>query len=548
MGAIRIIVAQVAARLGDVAANCDRACELAARARDWGADLIVFPELFLIGYPPEDLLFAPRLPDKLAAARAQLAQASASTAEGGSVDIVIGSPSFEDGCIYNSALHFSAGKLARIYHKQALPNYGVFDERRYFTPGEEAAIINYRGKRVMLQICEDVWREEAVSEVRLARADLVLTINASPFEYNKLSTRQALVSGLARQTSTAWLYVNLHGSQDDLIFDGASFCVDKFGILAGQAREMAAQLWQLDFVDGEWPQADLLPALDESGRIFQAIAQATRGYVESTGAGRVLIGLSGGVDSALCLALAVAALGVERVTTVIMPYIHTRSISLKDARKQAKKFGVETIELPIHQAVDGVVACLKDSIDWDSEGGQLAMQNIQARCRANLLMALANARGALALNTNNKAELAMGYGTLYGDMAGAYAPLKDLDKQTVYRLARWCNRDGEWIVKRIIDREPSAELAPDQLDSDTLPDYELLDNLVRGYIEQRQSSFDITQAMSGELITSVLTNIDRNEYKRRQAPLGPKITQLAFGRDRRMPIANHWRHGDLDAN
>lgn len=541
-GQIRIIVAQVASRLGEVYANCTCACELIAQARNWNADLIVFPELFLLGYPPEDLLFAPDLPARLRDAEATLAQASAATAQDNGIDIIIGAPSFSNGCVYNSALYFANGALVHRYNKQELPNYGVFDERRYFTSGEDAVVINYGGKRVMLQVCEDSWREQAASHVRMARPDLVITINASPFEYNKLSARRALISGLAMQTGAAWLYVNLYGAQDDLIFDGASFCVDKNGSICGQAREMAAQLWMLDFEDGLWPEAELLPALEEPSRIFQAIALATSNYVRASGAGQVLLGLSGGIDSALCLALAVAALGSEQVTAVIMPYIHTRDISLADARKQAKNLGVKSIELPIHQAVEGVVASLGKSIDWNSASGKLALENIQARCRANLLMALANAQGALVLATSNKSELAMGYGTLYGDMAGAYALLKDLDKQTIYRLARWCNRNQELIVKRIIEREPSAELAPNQLDSDHLPDYELLDHMVRGYIEQRQSGQALTHAASAELVARTLTTIDRNEYKRRQAPLGPKITQLAFGRDRRMPVTNHWQH------
>ena len=540
---IRIVVAQLAARLGDVQANCDLACTVNQHVRSWNVDFIIFPELFLTGYPPEDLLFAADMPQKIAEATKQLAAATApSSTHGPSPTIVIGAPVFANGNIYNSALVFSNGALSNVYHKQALPNYGVFDERRYFTPGKEQTVINYSGKRIMLQICEDLWCEEAASKVRLANADLVIAINASPFEYNKLNTRQALVSRLARQTQTAWLYVNAQGAQDELVFDGSSFCVDRSGMFAGQAREMEAQLWMVESVDGEWPNASLIPSLDISEKIFQVMARALRHYVESTGASQVLLGLSGGVDSAVCLAIAVAALGANRVTAVIMPYIHTRAISTEDALAQAKRMRVDTLELPIHQAVDGIVASLKDTIDWKSEGGKLALQNIQARCRGNLLMALANARGALVLNTSNKTELAMGFSTLYGDLAGAYAPLKDADKHTVYSLARWCNRNTVWILERIISRAPSAELAADQLDSDSLPDYDVLDHLVRGYVEQRQSLKSLEQVADGALVRQVASRIDNNEYKRRQAPIGPKITPIAFGRDRRMPVVNYWVH------
>lgn len=526
--------------VGDIKTNVQkmRAAALDAKAR--GADIVIFPELALIGYPPEDLLLRPSLSDRVKQSMAMLGE--------GIDDIVmiVGYPHVDHHGTFNSAAIIQDGIQKGFYHKQSLPNYGVFDEKRYFDKGNNQVLFDYKGVTIGVLICEDIWQPAPLKKLKEAGADVVVVINASPFEIGKQATRKKLLSAKAAKYGLPLVYVNMVGGQDDLVFDGGSMVVQKDGQVAHEAPSFLAGtvLAKMDVATHTFD-AQNKPALhlSEESQMYQALVVGLRDYVNRSGFKGVLIGLSGGLDSALTLCIAVDALGADKVYAVMMPYQYTSAISLEDAEAQAKRLNVSYTVCPIHDAVVGLRSTLAPLF---SGGGEVGMteQNIQARSRGTILMALSNRFGHMVVNTTNKSEAAVGYGTLYGDMVGGFGALKDVYKTDVYRLAHYRNRleDDPVIPERVILRAPSAELAPDQKDQDSLPSYEVLDGILRLYIEGDKSFADIVSAgYDEEVVAKVLKMVDVNEYKRRQAPFGAKISVRSFGRERRYPIVNNWQ-------
>ena len=541
---MRIVIAQQNFHVGDITANSARVIAACVDAqRLLSADLVVCPELALTGYPPEDLLLRPSLNSRIAAALAEITAAI-------TVPLVVGYPAVRNGCRYNVAGLLLPGQSQPEveYFKQCLPNYRVFDELRYFHPGRDARVFELDGYRFGLTICEDIWHSGPALAAREAGAELLININASPFRRDKHALRIEQVTARAMESGVAVLYANLVGGQDELVFDGGSFAVDASGELIAQGGFFAEALIPLDIhhqagaisLTGE-----RLPVPDEEEGVYRALVLATRDYVQKNGFRGALLGLSGGIDSALTLAVAVDALGPERVAAVMMPYHYTADISIEDAERQARLLGVSYQVLPIEAAVSAFSGILAEP--FAGLAADTTEENLQARCRGVLLMALSNKHGQLVLTTGNKSEVAVGYSTLYGDMAGGFDVLKDVPKTWVYRLARYRNAaaGAEIIPQRVIDRPPSAELAPDQQDQDSLPDYAELDAILERYVELDCSAEAVIRAgFDRATVYRVVGLVDRNEYKRRQAPIGPRVTRRAFGKDRRYPITNGWRPGD----
>lgn len=541
---MRIVIAQQNFHVGDITANSERVIAASADARRLlAADLVVFPELALTGYPPEDLLLRPSLNSRIAAALAAIAAAIA-------VPVVIGYPAVRNGCRYNVAGLLQPGQPEPQleYFKQCLPNYRVFDELRYFHPGREARVFELHGHRIGLTICEDIWHSGPALVAREAGAELLINLNASPFRRDKHGLRVEQVAARATESGLAVVYANLVGGQDELVFDGGSFAVNADGEVVAQGGFFTEALIPLDVyvergrtvISGE-----RLAVPDEQEGVYRALVLATRDYVQKNGFRGALLGLSGGIDSALTLAVAVDALGAERVAAVMMPYHYTSGISIEDAEQQARLLGVDYQVLPIEAAVSAFTGIL--AAPFAGLAPDITEENLQARCRGVLLMALSNKNGWLVLTTGNKSEVAVGYSTLYGDMAGGFDVLKDVPKTWVYRLANYRNRaaGAEIIPQRVIDRPPSAELAPDQKDQDSLPDYVELDAILELYVEQDCSAEAVIRAgFDRDTVYRVVGLVDRNEYKRRQAPIGPRVTRRAFGKDRRYPVTNGWRPGD----
>ncbi len=533
---MKIALAQINTTVGDLPGNADKIIRYALEARNaHAADLVVFPELAVSGYPPEDLLFREGFVDKC---REQLARIAAACAE---IPLLVGCPRRDGHDLYNSAAVLRGGKIESFYDKRCLPNYGVFDEKRYFQSGKNHALFEIAGHKLGITVCEDIWNKEPAADAIMAGARLLLNINASPFHVGKAGERHAALQARCRENQAPVIYLNCVGGQDELVFDGASMVVDRSGAINYQAPAFAEHLGVVEFdksLNILRPQHQPLP--EEDASVYQALVLAIRDYVRKNGFNGVVIGLSGGVDSALVLALAVDALGAEAVEAVMMPSRYTADMSREDAEQLARNLGVNyeviTIEPPFREFLHMLEPVLKGYKPDTTE------ENIQARCRGVLLMAISNKKHRLVLTTGNKSETAVGYATLYGDMVGGYSPLKDLSKGRVYRLCAYRNRDSEVIPQRILERAPTAELAPNQKDQDSLPPYDVLDKLIELYLEQEKSMESIIAAGFDEaVVKDVIKKIDRNEYKRRQAAPGAKITKRAFGRERRYPITNGYK-------
>jgi NAD+ synthase (glutamine-hydrolysing) len=496
--------------------------------------MIVFPELTLCGYPPEDLILRP---DFLIAAEHALHELAAQIQ---GITAIVGFPEKQIGMPYNSAAVIRGGAILSVYRKQALPNYGVFDEKRYFLPGHDSCVFDLQGVPVGLTICEDVWLPGAVERAAEAGAKLVLNINASPYQAGKSRDREAVVRERLAVAGVPLVYANLVGGQDELVFDGASFAMDRKGRVTYRAPEFEEVLAMVEFDCGEsvepLPGEIAEPASPEAS-VYKALVTGIRDYVRKNGFKGAVLGLSGGIDSALTLALAADALGPDQVDAVLMPSRYTADMSIEDARLEAEALGCCYHIIPIEPAFKAFLGMLEDSFrDLPPDTTE---ENIQARCRGIVLMAFSNKTGKILLTTGNKSEMSVGYATLYGDMAGGFAPLKDVPKMLVYRLAEYRNHLAPVIPRRVIDRPPSAELRPDQKDEDSLPPYPVLDAILELYVEHDQAVDEIIAAGYPEPeVRRVARMVDRNEYKRRQAPPGVKISRRAFGRDRRYPITS----------
>jgi NAD+ synthase (glutamine-hydrolysing) len=547
----RIALAQLDLLVGDVQGNAERVRVTARAARARGADLVLFPELTLSGYPPEDLLFHRGLRIQLEQALAELAREVSDPASGLPA-ILIGYPEYEgaDGAtvIYNAASLLVPGEAPVRYRKNCLPNYKVFDEKRYFTQGSSPAVVQFMGVKLGLTICEDVWESAPARAAMAAGAELLLTINASPYEQKKQRAREAVLRARIAETGLPIVYVNLIGGQDELVFDGRSCALDATGNVVLRAPAFEEALPILQAVRGPdggvhlVPEAAnaVAPELGDEESIYGALVLGVRDYVTKHRFPGVVMGLSGGVDSALTLAIAVDALGADRVQVVMMPSRYTSQMSRDDAQRQAEALGVAYSVI----SIEGTFAAILDSLAEQFAGRKpdTTEENIQARIRGLLLMAISNKTGRMLLTTGNKSEMAVGYATLYGDMNGGFAPIKDCSKMLVYRLARYRNRRGEVIPARVIEREPSAELRPDQKDTDSLPAYEVLDAILEAFIEEDLSVDEIVaRGFDRNVVGRVLDMVKRNEYKRRQAPPGVRVSRRAFGRDWRYPITNGYR-------
>ncbi len=539
---LRIALGQLNMLVGDVVGNTEKLINAAQRAHnDLGAHLVAFPELALTGYPPEDLLFRN---DLLSQAETQLAVLAKETRQ---IDVIVGHPQRQSGKLYNAASLLRKGRVHATYFKQHLPNYGVFDEKRYFAAGAEPCIVDVRGTAVGITICEDVWEAGPVDKAARAGAKVVININSSPYHLNKGNERIEIVAKRARAGKVPIIYVNLVGGQDELVFDGESFVVDAAGAVTQRAAAFEEGLFVVDVDTSTMPMVPvpgtLTPLLNEVESAYRAIVLGVRDYINKNGFNGAVLGLSGGIDSGLTLAIAVDAIGAERVEALMMPSRYTAGMSLEDARSEAEALGVDCRVIPIEPIFETFMHSLTE--EFRGLPRDTTEENIQARIRGVLLMAISNKSGKMVLATGNKSEMAVGYATLYGDMVGGFAAIKDVPKTMVYRLAHYRNHIAPVIPQRMIERPPSAELAPDQKDTDTLPPYELLDAVLERYVEQDQGYQDIVDAgFDAKTVAKVLTMVDRNEYKRRQAAPGVRITPRAFGRDRRYPITSGFRRRD----
>ena len=532
---LKIAIAQINFLVGNIAANVNNIIEAAVYARDQlNADIVVFPELTITGYPAEDLLLRA---DFITAANNAVYQLVDRVVD---IALVVGFPELEGTKLYNSAVVLHQGVMLARYRKQALPNYGVFDEQRYFTAGNQPCVFEFNGTFIGLTICEDVWKSGIIDATKQAGAELLLTLNASPFNSGKIHQREAIICQQVKSAQIPLVYVNQVGGQDELIFDGASFVADAQGNIVFRAEEFKEQISVIEF-DGNNPLTNTCASLyNEISSEYQALVLGIKDYVRKNGFQGAILGLSGGIDSALVLALAVDALGHDKVEAVLMPSRYTQTMSIEDAILEADALGVNYHIIPIEPAVDAFTVMLAEVFAGTTK--DTTEENIQARCRGVILMALSNKQGKLLLTTGNKSEMSVGYATLYGDMAGGFAPIKDVPKLLVYQLSNYRNMLSEVIPERVISRPPSAELAPDQVDADSLPNYEVLDPILERYVELDQSAEEIiTAGFRREDVAKAITLVDRNEYKRRQSPPGIRITSRAFGRDRRYPITSGYR-------
>lgn len=526
--------------VGDIAGNVERIITHAQAAQQAGARVVVFPELTLIGYPPEDLLLRPSLQRRIDTAVATLCAAQLPLA------LIIGLPAQGPNGLVNAAWVIDQGWVVARYAKQHLPNYQVFDELRYFVPGTELGLWTCDGVRLGISICEDIWFDEVPRLLAAAGAQCIITLNASPFYVGRAAQRRTRLQAVAARHQLPIVYVNAAHAQDELVFDGGSMVVSADGVLHQTLPEFvsATALVQLDTAGHRFPDIPrVLPCLTDEAAVYEALKLGLRSYVDRNGFPGVVLGLSGGIDSALSLTIAVDALGADRVRAVMMPYRYTSSMSLEDAQMQAELLGVEYQVLPLADLFDTSLSTLAEPFKDTSV--DLTEQNIQSRLRGLLLMALSNKFGHMVLTTGNKSELAVGYATLYGDMCGGFNALKDVPKMMVFALARYRNLLSPAIPERVISRPPSAELAPDQKDEDSLPPYPILDAIIQRYVEYDDSAEKIVAAgFAADAVYQVVRLIDRNEYKRRQAPEGVRISPRGFGRDRRYPLTHHWLPGE----
>ncbi|KON46473.1 NAD+ synthase [Mariprofundus ferrooxydans] len=533
---MRIYVAQIAPRVGDVCGNVRLIHDAMTQAEAKLCDLVVLPELVVTGYPPEDLLLRPSFMDEVDAAVDAIIKASRNTC------VVFGSPRRFGKVLRNSVFLAQHGKLLGIYDKQFLPNYGVFDECRYFEPGDgEQCLFDVNAWRVGVGVCEDLWHDELALRQQSMCCDVWLNLNASPFHVGKQSEREALVRRRAISFSTPLVYVNPVGGQDEIVFDGGSHVVDAAGHLIMRAPLFECRGTVVDLA--AVGQTDIAPLSESLAQMYQALVTGVSDYVLRNGCHQVVIGLSGGIDSALTAAIAVDALGAANVLGVLLPSRYSSDHSLADATALVENLGMDAITLPIAAGVDTVEQILAETFaGWGKSEPDVTEENIQARMRGLLLMAISNKTGRMVLTTGNKSEMAVGYATLYGDMAGGFAVLKDVYKTEVFALCRWLNRDSEVIPENTITKPPSAELRPDQKDSDSLPDYDVLDAILTASIEERLGVDEIAaRGYDKAEVKRVVRMLQLAEYKRRQAPPGVKITERAFGRDRRYPITHGFR-------
>ncbi|MDF7475878.1 NAD+ synthase [Proteus mirabilis] len=527
---LKLALAQLNWVVGDIEGNCERMLATVKAQED--ADLVLFSELALCGYSPEDLLFRPDFQQRCEEQLVRLEQASKKTA------IVVGHPWWQNGTIYNALSFFYQGELQARYFKQQLPNYGVFDEKRYFQQGNERCVVPFKGYHLGLLICEDIWINEPIDALKQAGADLVLSINASPYSREKPHIRTQLIKEHCQRTHLPVVYLNQIGGQDELVFDGCSKVFDERGTITHRLAAFDEQVAVVEFDELTIvPMQDTAPELSPLAQVYQALVLATRDYVTKNGFKGAILGLSGGIDSGLTVAIAVDALGKESVQAVMMPFRYTSEMSIHDAKEQADLLGVEFDTVSIEPMFDAFMDQLSPM--FKGSAVDTTEENLQARCRAVILMAMSNKRRRLVLTTSNKSESAVGYSTLYGDMAGGFDVLKDVPKTLVFELAKYRNTLSPAIPQRVIDRPPSAELAPGQTDQDNLPPYDILDALLEGYVEQDKSVSDLVAAGFDEaIVRKVVKLVDINEYKRRQAPVGPRITSRNFGKDRRYPITS----------
>jgi NAD+ synthase (glutamine-hydrolysing) len=537
-----IALAQVDLAVGDVAGNTAKILDYAERARDeMHADIVVFPELSVCGYPPEDLLFHAGLRKRTEQAIDEIRTSVRNIA------VLVGFPEYVDDHIYNSCAVFKNGELLRGYRKQCLPNYSVFDEERYFAKGKDAAVFRLNGIAIGLTICEDIWQSAPTAAARAAGAECMISINGSPFELNCQRRREETARVRAAELGAPLIYLNMVGGQDELVFDGGSFGVQANGELAFRAASFEEGLHRIE-IKGDAGGVEIIPGDVASHRtteatVYQALVSGTRDYVEKHGFASVVIGLSGGIDSALVLAIACDAIGADRVRAVMMPFRYTSTMSQEDAAAEASALSVQYDVVPIGPMYEATLEQLADLFEGLEE--DVTEENVQARCRGLLLMAISNKTGSMLLTTGNKSEMAVGYATLYGDMAGGFAPIKDCSKTLVFRLARYRNSIGAVIPERVITRPPSAELRPDQKDSDSLPDYSVLDPILEAFIEEDLSvEAIVARGFDHATVVRILEMVKRNEYKRRQAPPGVRISSRAFGRDWRYPITSGYKFPD----
>lgn len=533
---MHLAIAQINCTVGDIAGNSDKIATAASQAKVKGASLLITPELALTGYPPEDLLLREDFNQASETALIELAKKTQG------ITLLVGHPRVFEGACYNAASVLQDGKIIATYHKQALPNHTVFDELRYFKAGTTPLVFEHLGVKCGVLICADIWEANPAKLAKQAGAEILLTLNASPYHMEKQDSRHEVARQRVLETGLALVYTNLVGGQDELVFDGASFVLDRSGAVVQQlpAFEEALSLVEIDRSAGNKAnpnQAQVTPALAIEASVYQALTLGLKDYVTKNKFKGVVLGLSGGIDSALTLAVAVDALGADQVRVVMMPSEFTADMSVSDAHLMADILGVRYSELPISPLFNLFRETLADEfagLPFDT-----TEENLQARIRGMLLMALSNKFGSIVLTTGNKSEMAVGYSTLYGDMAGGFALLKDVPKTLVYQLSNYRNSISPVIPERIITRPPSAELRHDQKDQDSLPAYEILDAIMEAYVEHDASHADIlAMGYRAQDVNRVTSLIDRNEYKRRQSPIGVRITQRGFGKDRRYPITS----------
>ena len=538
---VTVVMGQIDPIVGDISGNVELIIAASEKAKNESqADIIVFPEMTITGYPPEDLLLREALYTQVEKALTRLCN------EVKDIVCVVGYPMMDElGERFNMAAWIENGSIQASYIKQNLPNYSVFDEKRYFTPGQLPCVVEHKGIKFGILICEDIWKITPSTQARDAGADVILNLNASPFSEEKHQDRIDTLKRRVDEIKKPIIYVNQTGGQDDLVFDGASFAISAQGKVEVQAEQFASSLSVVELTRNESSEVQIKTGKQASlftdeARIYEALKMGVKDYVEKNGFPGVLLGLSGGIDSALTLAIAVDALGAEKVEAVMMPFRYTAEISKEDAAKQAKTLAVSYQSIPIEPMYQAFENALSDA--FTGKKTDLTEENLQARIRGTILMALSNKTGKMVLATSNKSEVAVGYSTIYGDMVGGFSPLKDVPKTLVYRLAQYRNSLSECIPERVITRAPSAELRPDQKDQDSLPDYDVLDEIIRQYVKFDQSPDDIVaMGYDREEVTRVVRLINISEYKRRQSAPGIKITQRAFGRDRRYPITSHYQ-------
>jgi len=536
VAAIKLAIAQINCTVGDLSDTSAKIIDCAQRAKLAGATLLVTPELALSGYPPEDLLLRE---DFNEACKKTLIELAGALPE---ITVVVGHPIIDNGVCYNAASVLQDKGIIATYHKHILPNHSVFDEVRYFSPGTEPLVFVHQGVRFGVLICADVWEALPARLARQAGAEVLLVLNASPFHIDKQPSRHEVARLRVRETGLPVIYVNMVGGQDELVFDGASFVLDNEGAITQQLVSFEEAFATVGLENANPAPAEISPSLGLEASVYKALCLGLHDYVRKNGFPGVVLGLSGGIDSALTLAIAVDTLGAEQVRVIMMPSEFTSEISVSDAQEMAKRVGVEYSELPIKPLYENFRETLAS--DFAGLSFDSTEENLQARIRGMLLMALSNKFGSIVLTTGNKSEMAVGYSTLYGDMAGGFSLLKDVPKTLVYKLAHYRNAISLVIPERIILRPPSAELRHGQIDQDSLPPYEILDAIMEAYVEHDSSRADIiAMGYSERDVARVVNLIDRNEYKRRQAPVGVRITHRGFGKDRRYPITSKYTFG-----